>query len=72
MRFRRSNINRLAGATAIAFTLAFGGPAMAGPLNVQATMIPKEQIKLDFKYGSGHFVLMVRREGTATGTGLSQ
>ncbi|NMM10291.1 MAG: hypothetical protein HHJ16_08465 [Polaromonas sp.] len=43
---------------------------MAEPLNVQATMVPKEQIKLDFKDGSGHFVLMVRREGTATGTGL--
>ena len=70
MRFKLSNISRLAGATAFAFTLAFGGAAMAEPLNVQATMVPKEQIKLDFKDGSGHFVLMVRREGTATGTGL--
>lgn len=70
MRFKLSNISRLAGATAFAFTLAFGGAAMAAPLNVQATMVPKEQIKLDFKDGSGHFVLMVRREGTATGTGL--
>ncbi|MBC3885846.1 hypothetical protein H8K27_11945 [Undibacterium sp. FT31W] len=33
-------------------------------------MIPKEQIRLDFKDGSGHFVLMVRREGQASGTGL--
>lgn len=46
------------------------GPALADPLNVQATMVPKEQIKLDFKDGSGHFVLMVRREGNATGEGL--
>ena len=33
-------------------------------------MVPKEQIKLDFEDSSGHFVLMVRREGTASGTGL--
>lgn len=46
------------------------GLALAEPLKVQATLVPKEQIKLDFKDGSGHFVLMVRREGTATGTGL--
>jgi hypothetical protein len=43
---------------------------MAEPLSVRATMIPKEQIKLDFKDGSGHFVLMVRREGKASGSGL--
>ena len=45
------------------------GSAIAEPLNVQATMVPKEQIKLDFKDGSNHFVLMVKREGTASGTG---
>ena len=33
-------------------------------------MVPKEQIKLDFKDGSGHFVLMVRREGSASGIGM--
>ena len=46
------------------------GSAMADPLNIQATLVPKEQIKLDFKDGSGHFVLMVKREGEAAGTGL--
>lgn len=46
------------------------GSAMAAPLNVQATLVPKEQIKLDFNDGSGHFVLMVKREGNASGTGL--
>jgi hypothetical protein len=46
------------------------GSAMADPLSVQATMVPKEQIRLDFKDGSGHFVLMVRREGVASGSGL--
>ena len=37
---------------------------------MQATLTPKEQIKLDFQDGSGHFVLMVRREGSAAGSGL--
>lgn len=70
MPIKNSSILRLAAAAAIAATLSMGSAAMAEPLNVQATMVPKEQIKLDFKDGSGHFVLMVRREGTATGTGL--
>jgi hypothetical protein len=50
-------------AHALCATALVAGSAMADPLNVQATMVPKEQIKLDFKDGSGHFVLMVRREG---------
>lgn len=56
--------------SALVASAAVGTSAMADPLNVQATMTPKEQIKLEFKDGSGHFVLMVRREGTATGSGL--
>ncbi len=44
--------------------------AHADPLSVRALMAPKEQIKLDFQDGSGHFVLMVRREGQAAGSGL--
>lgn len=46
------------------------GSAMADPLNIQATLSPREQIRLDFKDGTGHFVAMVRREGQAAGTGL--
>ncbi|ENZ74987.1 MULTISPECIES: hypothetical protein [Ralstonia] len=57
-------------AHALCATALVAGSAMADPLNVQATMVPKEQIKLDFKDGSGHFVLMVRREGIASGSGL--
>lgn len=53
-----------------AMFLAAGVATHADPLAIQATMVPKEQIKLDFKDGSGHFVLMVRREGLASGTGL--
>lgn len=58
------------GAAFLAAAMLFGSAAMADPVSVKATMVPKEQIKLDFKDGSGHFVLMVRREGTASGSGL--
>ena len=60
----------LLGAGFISAAAMLATAAMADPLNVHATMVPKEQIKLDFKDGSGHFVLMVRREGTAAGSGL--
>lgn len=65
-----SSLVRHAGAATLVVMLAFAASAMAEPLNVQATMVPKEQIRLDFKDGSGHFVLMVRREGVASGSGL--
>jgi hypothetical protein len=69
MRFISSGLH-LRAAMAFASLMIIAGVAMAEPLNVRATMIPKEQIKLDFKDGSGHFVLMVRREGKASGSGL--
>ena len=65
-----SALFKLAAACSLAIGATLAVPAMAEPLNVQATMVPKEQIKLDFKDGSGHFVLMVRREGQASGVGL--
>ncbi len=58
------------GAVCAALLSAASFPALADPLRVQATLSPKEQIKLDFQDGSGHFVLMVRREGSAAGSGL--
>lgn len=70
MNFRPSIARRLAEVAVLASSLVIAGTAMSEPLNVRAAMVPKEQIKLDFKDGSGHFVLMVRREGTASGTGL--
>lgn len=69
MNLTSKKLRKLATVTLCAATIV-AGSAMAEPLNVQATMVPKEQIKLDFKDGSGHFVLMVKREGSATGTGL--
>lgn len=60
--------------TKMALTLAcaglvFAAQAIAADLNVKAVMTPKEQIRLDFADGSRHFVLMVRREGKAEGSG---
>ena len=50
-----------------AATIGLGSSvAMAEPLNVQATMVPMEQIKLDFKDGSGQLVLIVHRKGNAS------
>lgn len=43
--------------------------AVAAPMKVEAVLAPKEQIRLDFADGSRHFVLMVKREGKATGSG---
>jgi hypothetical protein len=42
--------------------------AVAASIKVEAVVTPKEQIRLDFADGSGHFVLMVKREGKATGS----
>ena len=39
-------------------------------LSISAVMTPKEQILLDINDGTGHYVLMVKREGQSTGSGL--
>lgn len=38
-------------------------------VSVTAVMVPQESIKMNFEDGSKHFVLMVRREGVAEGSG---
>lgn len=53
----------------VAFGLA-AGPAVAEPVNIQAVLKPKEQIRLDFADNSEKVVLLVRREGTSIGTGV--
>ena len=70
MLMKTFNKTQFIGAAALVVAATLGATAHADPLAVQATMVPKEQIKLDFKDGSGHFVLMVKREGAASGTGL--
>lgn len=61
-RFNRAVVFAIAAAAAAT-------PALADPLKIDAVMAPREQIRLDFKDGSGHFVLMVRREGRSAGAG---
>ncbi len=62
---------RLAGACAALCLLltSAAGTASAEPVEVEAVVAPKEQMQLDFEDGSGHFVLLVRREGQAEGNG---
>ena len=43
--------------------------AVAAPIKVEAVLMPKEQIRLDFAEGSKQFVLMSKREGKANGSG---
>ena len=44
--------------------------AHAEPVAVEAVLAPTNSIRMDFRDGSKHFVLMVRREGASTGSGL--
>lgn len=55
-------------AIAAAAALA-GGKAVAEPVSVEILLTPQEQMKFEFADGSKHFVLAVRREGKAEGTG---
>ncbi len=47
-----------------------GGGAAAEPVTLDVVLSPKDQIQLDFKDESGHFVLLSQREGSADGSGL--
>ncbi len=63
-------MNRLRIPTLAFLTIAVAiSSATAADMKVEAVLAPQEQIRLDFKDGSGHFVLMVRRQGAATGSG---
>ena len=58
------------GALAVGIWVAATVPtAIAAPINMEIVLSPKEQIRFDFADASKHFVLMVRREGTAKGNG---
>lgn len=55
--------------TAAAMILGVSAAALAEPMKIEAVMSPKQAMKLDFKDGTKRFVLLVRREGEAKGTG---
>jgi len=46
------------------------GSVFAAPVSVEAVMTPMEKMKFNFGDGSKQFVLAVRREGKAEGTGI--
>ena len=46
----------------VAISLAVSS-VWAEPVAVEAVMAPTQSIRMDFKDGSNHFVLMVQREG---------
>lgn len=46
-----------------------GGGAFADPVSVKVLLTPQEQVRFEFGDGSKHFVLAVRREGKAEGSG---
>ena len=56
-------------AIALAACCAIPLPAVAADIALKAVMTPKEQIRMEFADGSKHFLLMVRREGKALGSG---
>lgn len=53
----------------VGLLLTGGNVASAEEVELQAVMVPQEQIRLDFEDGSKHFVLFVRRGGKAEGVG---
>lgn len=56
--------------TALALSAALvSASATAEPVSVEAVMAPTDALKMEFADGSKHFVLMVRREGVAKGSG---
>jgi len=60
-------VKLFAGITLLGVTVC---PVSADPLKIEAGVSTKEQIRLDFADGSGHFVAMVHRQGKATGQGV--
>jgi hypothetical protein len=47
-----------------------GGNSVADPVSVEVLAKPQEQVKFGFGDGSKHFILAVRREGIAEGSGV--
>lgn len=70
MRHFTSHVKHAAALLAVAAIFAVAAAANAEVLKIDAVMTPREQIRLDFKDGSNHFVLLVRREGKADGEGV--
>lgn len=57
-------------ALSVALSVGLAEVASADPLNIKATMSPTEQIYVDLPTAQKHFVLFVKRQGRATGSGI--
>jgi hypothetical protein len=55
---------------AIAGAALMGSSAAAEPVSIEVLLEPQEQMRFEFADGSKHFVLAVRREGKAEGSGV--
>ena len=54
----------------VVYTVITSSSVIADPVSIKALFTaPQESIKMEFDDGSKHFVLMVRREGSAEGSG---
>ncbi len=56
-------------AATLGLVLSFSG-VVAAPVSIEAVMTPQEQMKFKFADGSKQFILAVRREGKAEGSGI--
>jgi hypothetical protein len=54
---------------AAALCATAGTPVEAAPVKVEAVLLPKAELKLEFADGSNRYVLATQREGKATGNG---
>lgn len=57
----------------VLLSLAFGligTSASAEPITLDAVVMPKDQIRLDFKDDENHFLMLTQREGKAAGDGI--
>jgi hypothetical protein len=56
-------------ALVVAVAAIFISTAQAAPFKVETVLSPKQAMRLNFEDGSKHFVVFVRREGKAQGSG---
>jgi hypothetical protein len=54
---------------ALTLVIAVAGTASAEPFSLKAVLSPKQEIRGDLPTSPPHFVLFVKREGRASGTG---
>ncbi len=64
-----SNLKRTIFGATLGLALSIGA-VIAAPVSIDVVLTPKEQMKFNFADGSKQFILAVRREGKAEGSGI--